>query len=205
MRRAVRTAKIVGKKQVHYLSTSGYIGSETTHHGGCQVSVHNQRIHGGSFVDEKEAAKQYDRLVFFHFGPEARHNNLLTSQEIAVALVTNPLPPSKKRDLPRGISRHQKKFRVHVANLEGKCEYHGTYDTRREQEQTNFGNTWLKSVRDCIKLDRSNEIATDKPSFEQLPPEEHPERFRLTPRFGMSSCETHGTGQERSASTQRAK
>jgi hypothetical protein len=81
---------------------------------------------------ELEAARSYDRAAYFFYGEHARTNNLLSKDEIQLALKTAPQTPVKKSSLPPSVVRRGKKFQVLMTDLHNKKQYHGTFETVTE-------------------------------------------------------------------------
>ncbi len=57
----------------------------------------------GSYVEEIEAAKAYDRYTFKYFGKEANNNNLIKYEEIIDIDINDLVKSKNRRDLPVGI------------------------------------------------------------------------------------------------------
>ena len=72
------------------------------------------KVYLGSFDNEEDAGRIYDKYVFITLGKDSKTNNLAKYEDITGLTVDDILPKKIKRDLPTNITKYQNKFKVDI-------------------------------------------------------------------------------------------
>ena len=75
----------------------------------CKSTYNKNGIHLGHFLNEIDAAIMYDKFVLFHFGKDARTNNLVTYDDIKNLTIEDFI---KKKKLNNCLNIFSKKIKM---------------------------------------------------------------------------------------------
>ena len=148
-------------KQKKEGTTSQYIGvtlSTTANTWRVFCKINNIRNHIGSFKDEKEAAKAYDRHILVHCGEKAKTNGLVMWDDVKDKideLKQAYLNTKEKRELPEGISiRKDGRYVVQIRSKNIKTLY---FETRIYEEALTKLEEFIQ-IRNSIKNEIKNNV-----------------------------------------------